>query len=322
MLDDHPILHVDLTIVALIPQLWNLQALVGPAFGWKFHRLRYESWCLRRIDPRLLEVHTAVDKVLREDCRFRKLAQVEDHAFPLRDQIEIVSKCLRIPLEWVVRPSDFRVLQLPMSIHVLLPSLDAHSDMRYNYMVLGEIYVGLPHHEPFSGIPLLIVILLEREVETTLHADDRLLVLAHGEFFQVVIGLEEHVAHTCAHQPIGLETLYLHRVVFFVVRWVQREEGFTVLHAPHLKRDRKVLQVHRPCWLKRRNDTGCAYVLWDPQAYHTLRLEKAAHLLCNTNVAGYTRNLPADIVLLTARALQLSLFFPAPLVLPLQEDEL
>ena len=48
--------------------------------------------------------------------------------------------------------------------------------------------LSVAYHEPLPGVPLLAV--LREVVHAAPHADHGLLVLAHGELLEVVVGLE------------------------------------------------------------------------------------------------------------------------------------
>mmetsp|Transcript_107929 Transcript_107929/g.337928 ORF Transcript_107929/g.337928 Transcript_107929/m.337928 type:complete len:207 (+) Transcript_107929:1427-2047(+) len=171
-----------------------------------------------------------------------------DHALPLSDQLKVVRERLGISHQRVVGARGLHVLQAVLALD-LLPCLHGHSEVGYQCVVLGDLNLRLPDHEPLASIPLLHAALLLGEVEATLHAYDGLLVLPHGELLQVVVRLEEDIAHAGALQPLRLEVLQLHAAARLRPRTglhqrVQREGGLAALGVAHLEGQGEVLEVH------------------------------------------------------------------------------
>merc|ERR1719401_3283971 len=156
----------------------------------------------------------------------------------------------------MVWPGDACILQALLTTD-LLPGLDAHLHIRKQDIVVRHLHLRLVNDKPLAGIPLLVKTIYFDEVKATLHAQDRLLILAHRKFLEVVVGLEEYFAKTGPSQPIWLIPFALHRLLrplLWVeewvvlanihVHWVQGEEGLLALTLPALNCHRKVSQIY------------------------------------------------------------------------------
>merc|ERR1719401_133299 len=169
----------------------------------------------------------------------------------------------------MVWPGDACILQALLTTD-LLPGLDAHLHIRKQDIVVRHLHLRLVNDKPLAGIPLLVKTICLDEVKATLHAQDRLLILAHRKFLEVVVGLEEYFAKTRPSQPPWLVPLALHRLLrplLWVeervvlaktrVHRVQGEEGLFAVTLPALNRHSEVGQVYRSCRLKRRRNAHC-----------------------------------------------------------------
>mmetsp|Transcript_8221 Transcript_8221/g.23499 ORF Transcript_8221/g.23499 Transcript_8221/m.23499 type:complete len:253 (+) Transcript_8221:1506-2264(+) len=236
---DLAILNADLREATVVPQLWHLQTAteVGRA---------------AQVEPRLLELDAGLQQELGDDGRLGHLAQLGDDALPLGDQVEVARECLGVSHQRVVRARQRRVLQAAVWVEDLLAGLNAHLQVRHQHGVLGQLDLRMPHDEPLAGAPLLLEVRRLRVLEAALHADNGLLVLAHGKLLEMIVGLEHHLAHTGASDPLGLESFPLHRCAWVAalsgargVHGVQREQRLAPLDAANLERQREVLQIHR-----------------------------------------------------------------------------
>mmetsp|Transcript_20182 Transcript_20182/g.63103 ORF Transcript_20182/g.63103 Transcript_20182/m.63103 type:complete len:263 (+) Transcript_20182:371-1159(+) len=217
----------------------------------------------------------------------------------------------------MVRPRRADVLQAVLA-HQLLPCLNTHPDMWHQDLVLRHLHLGLPHDEPFAGVPLIAPVPVGIVV-AALHAHDRLLVLAHGELLQVIVRLEEDLANGRARQPCGLEALQEHRGLriegaAFGVHRVQGEERLPALAPADLNRQREVLQIDGRGRVERRGNAH-AFPLLQHQAAHALRRQAALQPACSCCVPRNPRRPPADVVLDTIHVLPLGLGLLASLLL-------
>mmetsp|Transcript_123401 Transcript_123401/g.230760 ORF Transcript_123401/g.230760 Transcript_123401/m.230760 type:complete len:233 (+) Transcript_123401:587-1285(+) len=231
---------------------------------------------------------------------------MEDDTLSLSDQIKIVSERLRILDEWVALPGCPDVHQL-ITPQDLLTCLDTHLHARDQDLVLGQSDISFTYNEPLTSTPLLVHAILLREIKATLHADNWLLILAHGKLLQVVVGLEKHITNTGARQPFWLKPLHLHPVLVKAVRrlhGVQGKHGLSALVAAHFEGNRQILQVDSCCWLDGRpaRQFGEAFVCL--QATHSLGHQLAVQFARMNHVAGDAFDIPANVVLVTAATLQ------------------
>mmetsp|Transcript_77911 Transcript_77911/g.174684 ORF Transcript_77911/g.174684 Transcript_77911/m.174684 type:complete len:297 (-) Transcript_77911:969-1859(-) len=218
-------------------------------------------------------------------------------ALPLSDQIKVMRELFSILDHRVILPSHLEILQLALLIHDLLPGLDTHFAVWKQDVVLCNLHFRLLHDKPLTGSPLLLDALLLGEVEATLHADNGLLVLTHRQLLQMVIGLEEDIAHARALQPVRLKALHLHGILRFCVDWIQGELRLPALLDADLQRNGKVLQVYRSCRVHGRRHTHVAGALIQHQAAKALRHRAPGQSCCSTGVVGNPLRLPADVVL-------------------------
>mmetsp|Transcript_20184 Transcript_20184/g.63113 ORF Transcript_20184/g.63113 Transcript_20184/m.63113 type:complete len:220 (+) Transcript_20184:371-1030(+) len=195
----------------------------------------------------------------------------------------------------MVRPRRADVLQAVLA-HQLLPCLNTHPDMWHQDLVLRHLHLGLPHDEPFAGVPLIAPVPVGIVV-AALHAHDRLLVLAHGELLQVVVGLEHDLARARASQPGRLVTLCL-PLAPGALR-VQREDGVLPLATADLQGQAEVLQVHGRLWVARRRQVDAVGRAEPPQrqADEVGLFQLAAHERGWADVGGDELRRPADAVL-------------------------
>mmetsp|Transcript_91257 Transcript_91257/g.258449 ORF Transcript_91257/g.258449 Transcript_91257/m.258449 type:complete len:229 (-) Transcript_91257:81-767(-) len=175
--------------------------------------------------------------------------------------------------------------------------------MRHQDAVLRQLHLRLPNQEPLARGPALLAILVVHVV-AALHANDRLLVLTHGQLLQVKVGLEQHVAHARAGNPAGLEALHEHgslgvEELAVSIHRVEREEGLPVVPAPDLEREREVLDVHGRGRLDGGGDADSARVLVHDQAAHALH-HGARQLCCRDEVPRDALGPPPDVKLGTA----------------------
>mmetsp|Transcript_43307 Transcript_43307/g.123466 ORF Transcript_43307/g.123466 Transcript_43307/m.123466 type:complete len:353 (-) Transcript_43307:994-2052(-) len=207
-IQDLAVLKLNLGGDALVPELRDLEA--GQALGLR-----------RKVEPGLLKIHLRVQEVLGQHRGLGQLTQVVDYALSLSDQVKILGEGFGILDQWVVSPRQPSVLHAAVSSG-LLPRLDTHPDVRRQHTVIRQIDPSLLHHKPLASAPLFVEAFIICKVETTLHADDWLFILAHRELLQVVVRLEEHVPDARASQPLGLETFHLHAVLGDL--WIQGVE--------------------------------------------------------------------------------------------------
>mmetsp|Transcript_139278 Transcript_139278/g.445256 ORF Transcript_139278/g.445256 Transcript_139278/m.445256 type:complete len:331 (+) Transcript_139278:870-1862(+) len=157
------------------------------------------------MEPRLVQPNLALDQELCQHRRLRHFAQVVEDAPSLRDQVEVFREVFGILHQWMVWPGNRSVLEAVIPLD-LLPRLNCHLHARDEHAVLRELHLCPSDDEPLPRAPLLI---LPGAIEATLHADDGLLARAHGELFEVVIGLEHDLAQARPCQPRRLEALHL-----------------------------------------------------------------------------------------------------------------
>mmetsp|Transcript_43244 Transcript_43244/g.134501 ORF Transcript_43244/g.134501 Transcript_43244/m.134501 type:complete len:244 (+) Transcript_43244:558-1289(+) len=240
---------------------------------------------------------------------------MEDRALPLRDQVEEVRELLGVPEQRVVRSGDQRVLHGAVPAPDLPSRLHAHLHAGDQDVAVRDEHVRPPHHEPLASEPLLVCFLWQGEVGRALHANDWLLVLAHGKLLQVVVSLEHNLANTGAGQPTRLEALnlreLLHPVGFVhgvfiedrslkddVVLRVEGEEGFSAFFPPDLQCQSQILQVDGRCRVSRALDTnGVGLLVIDKAKQPLFRHAHAHQLTCIRNAARNPVRLPADVVL-------------------------
>mmetsp|Transcript_66352 Transcript_66352/g.194192 ORF Transcript_66352/g.194192 Transcript_66352/m.194192 type:complete len:281 (+) Transcript_66352:2322-3164(+) len=188
-----------------------------------------------------------------------------------------------------------------MLVHLLLSSLHAHCHARDQDVTVRHEDLRILHNEPRTSRPELVHPLRFREVEGALHADDGLLVLAHGQLLQVIVRLEHDLPKAGAHEPLWLEALLLHGAVtvFLAVQGVQRELRLPASLQAHLECQREVLQVDACCWLCSLHNAHCARFLVERQAAQAvLGGEIVSQLACRARVPRRSVRSPADAVLL------------------------
>mmetsp|Transcript_2479 Transcript_2479/g.6378 ORF Transcript_2479/g.6378 Transcript_2479/m.6378 type:complete len:385 (+) Transcript_2479:703-1857(+) len=154
--------------------------------------------------------------------------------------------------------------------------------------------------EPLAGVPLAVVIL--EVVHAALHADDGLVILAHGELLQVVVGLEEELADARADQPRGLVALHLHPRLLALrlarhADGIQGEEGLVTTLAPHLQSQRQVLEVDGRGRLHGGGHAHCVCLLVQHEAAEAARPQVALHLPREGQATRDALRPPADVVL-------------------------
>mmetsp|Transcript_39240 Transcript_39240/g.106178 ORF Transcript_39240/g.106178 Transcript_39240/m.106178 type:complete len:345 (-) Transcript_39240:180-1214(-) len=227
-------------------------------------------------------VVAVVGQELGERGGLRQLAQVVHDADPLRNGIELPRERLGILDQGVVWPGDGRVL---VGAGDQLPSLNAHLHAGDQDVVLRDVDLRLQHDEPDPRVPLRPGDLAPRELPAAGHAGHRLLELAHGELLQVIVSLEEHVAHTRPGKPLRAEVLGQHGGRARGVDRVQREPWLSTLQEPHLQRNGEVVQVHGNPWVVGPGEAHRELVLVDRQAAHALGIELHSKSSCQADVA-------------------------------------
>mmetsp|Transcript_8060 Transcript_8060/g.29306 ORF Transcript_8060/g.29306 Transcript_8060/m.29306 type:complete len:671 (+) Transcript_8060:1040-3052(+) len=236
------IFEADLGVASLVPELGHGQHAGG-------HLL------VGQREPSPIHQDLGIKEELRQHRCLRQLPEVEDHAFPLSDQIEVLCEGLRIADQWVTWPRNRGILQT-ITAPDLLPGLHTHLDIWDQSVALRQVDRGLAHHEPLARVPLLAVARgpAHDEVVGASHAEHRLLELAHRKLFQVVIGLKHDLADARAREPGRLEALRLHPSIALggadegahlvgVVDRVQRKHRLPVLSKPDLHGQREVCKV-------------------------------------------------------------------------------
>mmetsp|Transcript_90740 Transcript_90740/g.255808 ORF Transcript_90740/g.255808 Transcript_90740/m.255808 type:complete len:227 (-) Transcript_90740:377-1057(-) len=226
-------------MAALVPQLGDLQE--APRCRLLERRAREEA------EPHVVQALVGAQHELREQGRLSQLAQVEDHASALRDEVEVLRELLRVEHQRMVGTRDEGVLPARRCCD-LLADLHGQVDAGHQDAVRGHLHLRLVHHEPLPGTPGIAAgpDPLVVEVQGAPHADDRLVVLAHGQLLQVVVGLEHDLANTGSRQPLGLEALHLHgrlrhELILGGLDGVQGEEGLAARRAADLESDGQVL---------------------------------------------------------------------------------
>mmetsp|Transcript_173173 Transcript_173173/g.421225 ORF Transcript_173173/g.421225 Transcript_173173/m.421225 type:complete len:374 (-) Transcript_173173:240-1361(-) len=238
------------------------------------------------------------------------------HALSFCDQIEIAREQLRILDQGVVRPSHWQVGRA-MLLHLLLSSLHAHCHARDQDVTVRHEDLRILHNEPRTSRPELVHPLRFREVEGALHADDGLLVLAHGQLLQVIVRLEHDLPYARTHEPSRLEALRLHPPlrVLDQVHGVQGEEGLAALAPAHAQRQGEVLEIHGGGRLVALRHAERARLSFQRQAAEAvLRGELAAELPRRGHVARHALRLPADVVGVAVRPLLLGRRLPPGVV--------
>mmetsp|Transcript_84408 Transcript_84408/g.266466 ORF Transcript_84408/g.266466 Transcript_84408/m.266466 type:complete len:397 (-) Transcript_84408:15-1205(-) len=191
--------------------------------------------------------------------------------------------------------------------------------MGHDDKVVGHLDLRLPDHKPLARTPLILRVAVA-VVVAALHSNNRLLVLAHGELLQVVVGLEQNLANAGACKPGRFETLHLHRVLRVGhVHGVKGKQGFPLVAAPDLQRNGEILKVHG---CRRLHGRGHLHgvVLPKHQAAHALG-HWAVQPVGNINGAGDVFNLPTNIEFLPALTLCLGLLLVKGLFLLLEFPE-
>mmetsp|Transcript_10277 Transcript_10277/g.28685 ORF Transcript_10277/g.28685 Transcript_10277/m.28685 type:complete len:320 (+) Transcript_10277:493-1452(+) len=162
-------------------------------------------------------------------------------------------------------------------------------------------------NEPFSRRPRVQAFLL-RIIKTAPHANNWLIVFAHGQLLQKIIGLEQHLAHAGARQPRGLEPFHLHVFLRCTGERIEREERLLPHLQPHLQCQRQVLQIHCTCRIKRRANLQCTSVV-EGEAAHASRNESATEALRGTDASGNALHLPPNVELCPPFLLELVVLF-------------
>mmetsp|Transcript_49390 Transcript_49390/g.118828 ORF Transcript_49390/g.118828 Transcript_49390/m.118828 type:complete len:258 (+) Transcript_49390:1762-2535(+) len=222
----------------------------------------------------------------------------------------------------MIWPSDGRVLDAMSSVD-LLTCLNGHLNMRNQHVVLRELHLRGAHDVPLARAPLAAG-LARGEVEAAAHADDRLLLLAHGELLQVVVRLEQDLAHTGALQPLRLEVLQLHLLAQLwqctgLHHRVQREGRLAAFSVAHLEGQREVLEVNGAGRVHggQNADVGALDAFLQHQAAHAPRRGGQGELLRWANIQWDLLRTPANAVgvpagLLLGRLLLLQLLLLPP----------
>mmetsp|Transcript_99318 Transcript_99318/g.281232 ORF Transcript_99318/g.281232 Transcript_99318/m.281232 type:complete len:304 (-) Transcript_99318:552-1463(-) len=217
-----------------------------------------------------------------------------------------------IPDERVVLPREARVLQ---AIHAVdcLARLNPHFDARDQDVASSKAHSGPPHDKPLARGPWLVL----RGALAILEGARQLrqLPLPDAQLLQLVVGLEEHLAHGSPRQPRGLEPLLLHRVAALWVHWVQREKGLPALAEADLESHGKVLQVHCGRWLDGGRNADGARAVVERQAAHCVLRQLPTERLHEAQVLGDMLSLPANLVLSAALHLEGRLLLLAALCL-------
>mmetsp|Transcript_132662 Transcript_132662/g.234597 ORF Transcript_132662/g.234597 Transcript_132662/m.234597 type:complete len:357 (-) Transcript_132662:662-1732(-) len=292
---------MNLRVCALIPDLWDLQAACG-------------LFLVRQAKPGLLELEVwALEQELGHHCRLRKLAQVEDHALALCDQVEVPREDFGVLHHGMVFPRDGRILQ-DVIYDKLLPSFNSHLHVWNQDVVFCYLHISLPHNEPLTSVPFLVLTLHLSMVEAAPHSEYRLLVLSHGQLLQVVICLEQHLTHARTCQPLGLEHFRLHGIAILRIYWVQREHRLMALFAAHLQADRQVLQIHRCCWVDCASQADRLLTIYN-QTYHSL-WHIATHQLRHCAIVAWHLLfcVPTNAIFLSDKVLSLLLLLEASLL--------
>mmetsp|Transcript_4381 Transcript_4381/g.9813 ORF Transcript_4381/g.9813 Transcript_4381/m.9813 type:complete len:353 (+) Transcript_4381:1080-2138(+) len=191
--------NVDLSSPVLIPQLRDLLArerLLGPL----------------ECHPRVVQLRLVLHKELGEASCLGQLAEMVDGALPLRNEVEEVREGLCVLDQRMVVPGNGHVL-VAIGALANLASLDAELHLRDDHVVLSHLNRSLLHHEPLSANPLLQEALLFRELVAVLHARNGLDVVTKRELLEVIVRLEEDLAHAGAGEPLGLKRLDLPEVL-------------------------------------------------------------------------------------------------------------
>mmetsp|Transcript_100842 Transcript_100842/g.252805 ORF Transcript_100842/g.252805 Transcript_100842/m.252805 type:complete len:231 (+) Transcript_100842:342-1034(+) len=188
-----------------------------------------------------------------------------DDTLALGNQVEVVREGLCISHQGMRGPRERSVLQT-LRAQELFPGLNAQLDRREKDIVLGDLKLGPAHHEPFSGAPLLVISNLVSQVEAILHAHDRLIVLTHGQLFQVIVGLEQNLPDAGARQPLRLKTFHQHRPLDMAwkprrIHRIQGEYRLSALQTANSQGKAQVLQVHGSCRFLRLGNAHGAWTL-------------------------------------------------------------
>mmetsp|Transcript_21219 Transcript_21219/g.63730 ORF Transcript_21219/g.63730 Transcript_21219/m.63730 type:complete len:262 (+) Transcript_21219:1772-2557(+) len=239
-----------------------------------------------------------VIKELGQHARLGQLPQVEDGAPSFSNQVKVLRKGPRILHERVVWPRDRLVDHAPGPL-LLLPGLHAHGDLRNEDVVVREEDVRLVHHEPFAGIPGLLEMVIFRELEAALHANNRLVVLAHGQLLQVVVRLEEDRSDASPSQPLRLEALHLRPMLERIggPHRVEREVRLGALRASDLERQGEVLQVDGARGLEGLLDPDHPRLLVPRQAAETSGPRIATQPHRKVRAGGNPLRLPTEAIL-------------------------
>mmetsp|Transcript_58315 Transcript_58315/g.138806 ORF Transcript_58315/g.138806 Transcript_58315/m.138806 type:complete len:284 (-) Transcript_58315:970-1821(-) len=236
--------QLDAAVAPHVPQLRDLREGLGLG---ALHDL------IRHLVPGGVQAGLGVHQVLGHHRGLGQLTQMEDHAFPLCDQVEVSREGLGELLERMVGRRDRRVLQ-PVLRENLLPGLDPHLHMGDQRVVLRHSDFRLLHHKPLAARPAVLLPRHLRVVEDAVHAHHGHGVLSQGQLLEKVVRLEHHIPRAGAGQPAGLIHLLLWAGLQVLrIRGVQREQGLPARSLAHLQSQQQILQVHRAGRLQR----GC-----------------------------------------------------------------
>mmetsp|Transcript_12995 Transcript_12995/g.30478 ORF Transcript_12995/g.30478 Transcript_12995/m.30478 type:complete len:390 (+) Transcript_12995:286-1455(+) len=215
--------------------------------------LRLRGSPLQRLKPGLMKRHARIQEELGQASRSGKLAQVEYHALPFRDQCKVAGEIFCKLHEGMVGPRDRNVLHATTGSWTLLPGLDCQLRVGHEQAVGRAADLGLAYHKPLTSRPCcctaLFLLLPFTHIQAASHAHDGLRVLTHRQLLEVDVSLEKHLPRAGAGEPRWLEALRLHRAL---PDRVQREACIDALGASHLQCQRKVLEIDSSCRVARR----------------------------------------------------------------------
>mmetsp|Transcript_58314 Transcript_58314/g.138797 ORF Transcript_58314/g.138797 Transcript_58314/m.138797 type:complete len:380 (-) Transcript_58314:455-1594(-) len=300
--------QLDAAVAPHVPQLRDLREGLGLG---ALHDL------IRHLVPGGVQAGLGVHQVLGHHRGLGQLTQMEDHAFPLCDQVEVSREGLGELLERMVGRRDRRVLQ-PVLRENLLPGLDPHLHMGDQRVVLRHSDFRLLHHKPLAARPAVLLPRHLRVVEDAVHAHHGHGVLSQGQLLEEVVRLEHDVPHAGAGQPLRLVHLLLGGLLQVLgVHRVQGEQRLPLRRLPHLQRQQQILQVDGRRGLQSGRHLHSAGGLIQHQAAQALGRRAAAHALRQALVLGDAVHAPSDVVLPAILLLLHALSLVAVLLLPL-----
>mmetsp|Transcript_24696 Transcript_24696/g.61813 ORF Transcript_24696/g.61813 Transcript_24696/m.61813 type:complete len:349 (-) Transcript_24696:1247-2293(-) len=217
----------------------------------------------------------------------------------------------------------------PVPVSHLLTRLNTHLYARNQHTFIGQLDRSLLHNEPLTCAPLLVVLIHFDDVMSTLHADNGLLVLAHGQLFEVIVRLEHRLTEAGAGKPCGLKTLHLHPGISFlgiypshdimhVIDWIQGKARLPILSQADLQSQREVGKVDSLRWICCRGWANGPCLFVEDQATHTIRRRGTIQFAQDRRALRDAIKLPTDVVLLSLGLLKSSLALQ-PLTVVLSE---